>query len=123
MQIKIETPLSSICRKKFLKGFFERLPRWLNKSKVSVRKILKIFGSFSGLANSVAEIVCDRQRKPAWLVIISKKHPSMHSSITPGVKSSRKTIPVFPERIIKFKSSKMIFNPLIHNVPKWSGTF
>ena len=87
-----------------------------------VRKILKIFGNFSGHANIVAEIVCDRQWKPAWLVIISKNTPSMHSSVTPGVKPYRKTIPVFPERIIKFTSSKMIFSPLMHNAPKWSGT-
>ena len=46
----------------------------------------------------------------------------MHSSVTPGVKPYRKTIPVFPERIIKFTSSKMIFSPLMNNAPQWSGT-
>ena len=56
------------------------------------------------------------------LLLSLKNTPSMHSSVTPGVKPYRKTIPVFPERIIKFTSSKMIFSPLMHNAPQWSGT-
>ena len=73
-------------------GVFESWSRWHNKSKVSVQKILKIFGNLSFLN------YCDRKWKLAWLVIIPKKH-SWYVVERYYWKSSAKVIPVEGENI------------------------
>ena len=41
---------------------------------MGVRKALKIFGTFVGVAINIAEILADREWKSPWFVIIYKKH-------------------------------------------------
>ena len=51
---------------KFPESVFDSLPRFHNKIKVSVRKIMKTFGPKSGVATSLAEIVDDKKWRSAW---------------------------------------------------------
>ena len=44
---------------KFPNGVLESIPCWHGMLKVSVRKIIKIFGPFSGVATSLAEQIDD----------------------------------------------------------------
>ena len=62
----------------FPDDIFESLPRWNDTRKVSVRKVMKIFGPLSGVAISLAEIVDNKKWKSAWLVI----NPEVHNWYT-----------------------------------------
>ena len=83
----------------------ESLPRWNDMTKVSVRKILKMFGPFSGVAMSLASIVNDKKWKSAWLII----RPEKHSSFTVERsywKSSAKVISVEKKESTKVDESE-----------------
>ena len=41
------------------------------KFKVSVRKLIKLFGQGSGLIKHVAELIRDKHWKSAWLILMS----------------------------------------------------
>ena len=62
----------------FPDDIFESLPRWYDTRKVSVRKVMKIFGPLSGVAISLAKIVDNKKWKSAWLVI----NPEVHNWYT-----------------------------------------
>ena len=47
------------------------LNRYNGKIKISVRKLVKMFGANSGVAKRVSEIVADKKGKSAWLVLES----------------------------------------------------
>ena len=82
----------------FPNGVFESLPRWNDTRKVSVRKVMKIFGPFSGVAISLAEIVDDKKWKFAWLVI-KPKVQSWYTIERYYWKSPAKAIPVKEKKV------------------------
>ena len=59
---------------KFSDSVFDSLPRFNDKIKKSVRKIMKTFGPNSGVATSLAETVDDKKWRSAWVVINPGKH-------------------------------------------------
>ena len=59
---------------KFSDSVFDNLPRFHNRIKVSIRKIMNIFGLYSGVTTSLAEIVDGKKLRSAWLVINPRKH-------------------------------------------------
>ena len=59
---------------KFQDRVLDTLPRWNGMIKVSVRKVVKIFGSLSGVAVSLADMIKDKKWKSAWLTIRPEKH-------------------------------------------------
>ena len=59
---------------KFPDDVSKNLPRVHDMIRVSVPKIMKIFGPFSGIATSLAEIIDDKKWKSAWLVVTPTKH-------------------------------------------------
>ena len=61
---------------KFPEGVFDSLPHFHDKIKVSVRKIMKIFGPNREVATSLAEIVDDKKWRFVWVVTNTAKHSS-----------------------------------------------
>ena len=61
-------------RIKFPHSVFDSLPRFHDKIKVSVRKIMKTFGPNSGFATGLGEIADDKKWRSAWVVINPDKH-------------------------------------------------
>ena len=59
---------------KFPESVFDSLPRFHDKIKVSIQKIMKIFGPYSEVATSLAEIVDDKKSRSGWLVINPEKY-------------------------------------------------
>ena len=59
---------------RFRNSVFDSLPRFHDKIKVSIRKIMKTFGSYSEVATSLAEIVNDKKWRSAWLANNPGKH-------------------------------------------------
>ena len=55
-------------------GIFDSLPRLRNKIKVNLRKIIKTFDPYSGVAKTLAEIIDDKKWRSAWLIINPDKH-------------------------------------------------
>ena len=59
---------------KFPNSFFDCLPCFYDKIKVSIRKIMKTFGPKRGVATSLAEIVDDKKWRSTWVAINPGKH-------------------------------------------------
>ena len=78
----------------FPEDIFESLHQ--RHTKVRVRKILRVFRTFSGVAISVAEIIGESKWKSTWLIIILEKC-SRYAVERCYWKASAKTIPVEEE--------------------------
>ena len=76
---------------KFPESVFDSLPRFHDKIKVSIQKIMKIFGPYGGIARSLAEIV-DKKSRSGWLVINPEKY-SWYIVENYYLKSNEKIIP------------------------------
>ena len=59
---------------KFPDSVFYDPPRFQDKIKASVRKIMKTFGPNSGVATNLAEIADDKKWRSAWVAINPRKH-------------------------------------------------
>ena len=77
---------------KFPESVFESLPRFNNKVKVSIQKIMKIFDPYSEVATSLADIVDENKWRFRSLVINPEKH-SWYIIESYYWKSNEKAIP------------------------------
>ena len=59
---------------KFPDSVRDNLPHFHDKIKVSIKKIMKTFGSHNGVATSLDEIVDDKKLRFTWFVINPGKH-------------------------------------------------
>ena len=58
----------------FPENVFQNLPRRANKIKLSVNKLLKFFGSCSGVIECVSKAIGKKLWRSAWLLIAKRKH-------------------------------------------------
>ena len=58
----------------FRYSVFDSLPRFCNKIKMSVHKMMKTFSPNSGVATSLPEIVDDKKWRSDWFIIKPSKN-------------------------------------------------